>query len=166
MPDSMYVTLSRRPSIVGHLLHPRRPGRGDCAAHSPATRVLAGPAEGAEPANWKLKSSEELLDLKVCDMAMGSGAFLVATCRYLSARLARSLAESKRQIRPAIPQANTRRWITHIASRGQRPRDSRSPSGSRLLSLRGQSQSHGSRDGEAALLWLVTLAKDRPFSFL
>jgi hypothetical protein len=46
-----------------------------------------GPAEGKAPEDWELKSSEELLGLKVCDPAMGSGAFLVQACRWLSDRL-------------------------------------------------------------------------------
>ncbi len=46
-----------------------------------------GPAEGAEPADWRLKSSADLLRLKVCDPAVGSGAILVAACRYLADRL-------------------------------------------------------------------------------
>ena len=46
-----------------------------------------GPAEERDPARWKLKTADELLDLKVADIAMGSGAFLVAACRYLAARL-------------------------------------------------------------------------------
>src|SRR5439155_4895692 len=46
-----------------------------------------GPAEGTEPAEWRLLPPAELLELKICDMAMGSGAFLVASCRYLADRL-------------------------------------------------------------------------------
>jgi hypothetical protein len=34
-----------------------------------------------------LRSPQELLQLKICDMAMGSGVFLVQTCRYLAERL-------------------------------------------------------------------------------
>jgi Eco57I restriction-modification methylase/MmeI, target recognition domain/MmeI, N-terminal domain len=49
--------------------------------------VYVGPAEGAPKAEWKLKPARELLDLKICDMACGSGAFLVQACRYLSERL-------------------------------------------------------------------------------
>lgn len=49
--------------------------------------VYHGPAEGRAPEGWELKSSEELLDLKICDPAMGSGAFLVQVCRWLSDRL-------------------------------------------------------------------------------
>jgi hypothetical protein len=49
--------------------------------------VYAGPAEGLPKNEWKLKSPKEILELKVCDMAMGSGAFLVQACRYLAERL-------------------------------------------------------------------------------
>lgn len=49
--------------------------------------VYRGPAEGLPRAEWKLKSPAEILDLKVCDPAMGSGAFLVQACRYLGDRL-------------------------------------------------------------------------------
>jgi type II restriction/modification system DNA methylase subunit YeeA len=33
---------------------------------------------------------DQVLDLKVCDPAMGSGAFLVEACRQLAARLTRA----------------------------------------------------------------------------
>lgn len=49
--------------------------------------VYQGPPDGWPRAQWKLKSPQEILDLKVCDMAMGSGAFLVQVCRYLAERL-------------------------------------------------------------------------------
>ena len=49
--------------------------------------VYVGPAEGLPRSQWKLKSAKQIVDLKVCDMAMGSGAFLVQACRYLSERL-------------------------------------------------------------------------------
>ena len=38
--------------------------------------VYVGPAEGMPKDEWKLRSAKELLDLKICDMACGSGAFL------------------------------------------------------------------------------------------
>jgi len=49
--------------------------------------VYLGPSEGLTKEHWELKLPREILDLKICDMAMGSGAFLVQTCRYLSERL-------------------------------------------------------------------------------
>ena len=46
-----------------------------------------GPADGADPADWQVRPAAELLDLKVLDPAMGSGAFLVSACRFLGERL-------------------------------------------------------------------------------
>ena len=49
--------------------------------------VYVGPVEGKPRDEWRLKTSGELLDLKICDPAMGSGAFLVQVCRWLAERL-------------------------------------------------------------------------------
>ncbi len=49
--------------------------------------VYIGPAEGKPRSEWILKTPAELLNLKICDPAMGSGAFLVQVCRYLAERL-------------------------------------------------------------------------------
>jgi len=49
--------------------------------------VYEGVAEGKPKEEWRLRSPAELLQLKICDMAMGSGAFLVQTCRYLAGKL-------------------------------------------------------------------------------
>ncbi len=46
-----------------------------------------GPLQTADTKQWKLRSSEELLAMKIADIAMGSAAFLVAAARYLAARL-------------------------------------------------------------------------------
>lgn len=59
--------------IVQHTLDP--------LAHAP------GPAEGAEKEQWQVKPAEELLQLTVCDPAMGSGAMLVSATRYLAERV-------------------------------------------------------------------------------
>jgi hypothetical protein len=55
--------------------------------HTLEPLVYQGPAEGLPKEQWRLRSPKEILDLKVCDMAMGSGAFLVQACRYLSERV-------------------------------------------------------------------------------
>src|SRR5690606_29514544 len=47
----------------------------------------SGPAQTADRDAWRLRPPAELLELKVADVAMGSGAFLVGACRYLAARL-------------------------------------------------------------------------------
>ena len=54
--------------------------------HTLEPLVYLGPADGWPREQWTLKSPKDILDLKVCDMAMGSGAFLVQVCRYLADR--------------------------------------------------------------------------------
>lgn len=46
-----------------------------------------GPLQTADTGEWRLKPADQILDLKVADIAMGSAAFLVAACRYLGDRL-------------------------------------------------------------------------------
>ncbi|MGI5420322.1 Eco57I restriction-modification methylase domain-containing protein [Actinomadura luteofluorescens] len=46
-----------------------------------------GPLQTADKSEWKPKTSDEILSLKVADIAMGSAAFLVAACRYLAGHL-------------------------------------------------------------------------------
>ena len=59
--------------------------------------VYEGVAEGKPKAEWQLKSAADLLNLKIADIAMGSGAFLVQVCRYLGERLTEAweIAERK-----------------------------------------------------------------------
>jgi type I restriction-modification system DNA methylase subunit len=46
-----------------------------------------GPLQEQDQSKWVLKSSVEILNLKIADIAVGSGAFLVAAARYLAMRL-------------------------------------------------------------------------------
>lgn len=46
-----------------------------------------GPLQTADSTLWKLKGSTEILNLRIADIAVGSGAFLVAAARYLGERL-------------------------------------------------------------------------------
>jgi hypothetical protein len=46
-----------------------------------------GPHQTPDESAWRLRSSDDLLSLKVADIACGSGAFLVAAARYLADRL-------------------------------------------------------------------------------
>jgi hypothetical protein len=59
--------------------------------------VYVGPAEGKPKGEWALRPAMELLDLKVCDMACGSGAFLVQACRYLSERLVEAWEDAEKR---------------------------------------------------------------------
>ncbi|GGT04961.1 hypothetical protein GCM10010222_53360 [Streptomyces tanashiensis] len=46
-----------------------------------------GPLQTADRTQWRPKLADDLLKLKVADIAMGSAAFLVAACRYLAVAL-------------------------------------------------------------------------------
>jgi len=129
-----------------------------------------GPAEGKAPEDWELKSAEELLDLKICDPAMGSGAFLVQACRWLSDRLVeawsateaagkkidsegRILGEGGGEAFEPLPQDAEERAIVArrlIAERCLYGVD-KNPLAVELAKLS---------------LWLTTMSKGRPFGFL
>ena len=68
--------------------------------------VYVGPAEGKPKEEWKLRSAKELLDLKICDMACGSGAFLVQACRYLSERLLEAWEDAEQRANPGVAAAS------------------------------------------------------------
>ena len=166
LAGSVYVTkaLERRASgtyytpralaeeVVRHALDP--------IVHAP------GPAEEADPAAWALKPPRELLELRVCDMAMGSGAFLVAACRYLAARLVE-----------AWEALGEGRWTVEGARAAGEPGEVLVPADEldrdvlarRLVCdrcLYGVDKNPMAVDMAKLSLWLVTMARDRPFSFL
>ena len=86
LPGSVFVTAgTTRRSTGTHYTPPSL--TEPIVLHTLEPLVYVGPAEGLPREEWKLKSPKEILDLKVCDMAMGSGAFLVQACRYLADRL-------------------------------------------------------------------------------
>lgn len=122
-----------------------------------------GPADGAPPDDWKLPPATELLDLRICDIAMGSGAFLVAACRYLAARLLEAWSAEGLSVGDSVgppggtpvplPGEETDREVLAI----------------RLVADRciyGVDRNPMAVEMAKLSLWLVTLAKDRPFSFL
>lgn len=95
--------LRGRPAVVeaGGLVVVETPSRRNSGAHyTPAKlaeevveHALAplvhrpGPHQTAERDQWKLRSSTDILGLRVADIACGSGAFLVAAARYLARRV-------------------------------------------------------------------------------
>ena len=86
LPGSVYVTAgSDRRSTGTHYTPPSL--TEPIVRHTLEPLVYEGPAEGLPKEQWKLRAPKQILGLKVCDMAMGSGAFLVQACRYLAERL-------------------------------------------------------------------------------
>ena len=92
----------------------------------------------------------QLLALKLCDPAMGSGAFLVETCRQLGAHLVRA-------------------WELHSQTPAIPPDEEPLLHARRLVAQRclyGVDKNPFAVDLAKLSLWLVTLAKDHPFTFL
>src|SRR5205807_1270981 len=116
-----------------------------------------GPAEGAEPAAWLLRPAAEILGLRVCDLAMGSGAFLVAACRYLAERVVEAWEREEAAFDPAtgtlLPEGAEDRLT--LARRLVAER-----------CLYGVDLNPMAVDMAKLSLWLVTLARNRPFTFV
>ncbi|MFB8207943.1 Eco57I restriction-modification methylase domain-containing protein [Streptomyces sp. NPDC056010] len=84
---SLYVTESSLRKNTGTHYTPRFLAE-DVVRHALEPLVYEpGPLQTADAGEWRLKSPEQILALKVADIAMGSAAFLVAACRYLGDRL-------------------------------------------------------------------------------
>ena len=130
--------------------------------------AYVGPAEGTPRKQWALKSPAELLALKICDPAMGSGAFLVQACRWLSDRLveAWSLVEATGKTMSVDGEV-----LEAGAAKEPLPRDSeaRTVIARRLIAERclyGVDLNPLAVELAKLSIWLVTLAKGRPFGFL
>lgn len=93
---------------------------------------------------------EQILDLKVCDPAMGSGAFLVESCRLLGERLVRAW-----ELHGATPKVPDDEDVLTFARRVVAER-----------CLYGVDKNIFAVDLAKLSLWLATLAREHPFTFL
>lgn len=130
--------------------------------------AYVGPAEGTPREQWVLKSPAELLDLKICDPAMGSGAFLVQACRWLSDRLVEAWSEVEARGKTLNVDGEV---LDAGAAKEPLPRDSeaRTVIARRLIAERclyGVDLNPLAVELAKLSIWLVTLAKGRPFGFL
>ncbi len=96
----------------------------------------------------------QILDLKVCDPAMGSGAFLVEACRQLAVVLVTSWRTSDTHTPPPPPDLAGEDELVFARRKIAR------------RCLYGVDRNPVAVDLAKLSLWLVTLAKDRPLTFL
>jgi hypothetical protein len=82
-----YVTRSHRRAATGTHYTPRQLAEEVAEGTLQPLVYRPGPLETSDQSQWKIRPASEILKLKVADIAMGSGAFLVAACRYLADRL-------------------------------------------------------------------------------
>jgi hypothetical protein len=130
--------------------------------------VYVGPAEGKPREEWQLKSVAELLDLKICDPAMGSGAFLVQVCRWLAERLVEAWIQSESADKYVTVEGEVRDTVTDEEPL-PRNGEERIVIARRLIAERclyGVDLNPLAVELAKLSIWLVTLAKGRPFGFL
>lgn len=156
---SMYVTETSHRRDTGTEYTPRELA-DEVVKHALEPLVYdPGPASEPGPAKWKLKSSEEILDLRVCDPAVGSGAFLVAACRFLADRVVEAwTAEKSPLIGELSAQAPPEGEVDDLTIEARRRVAERC--------LFGIDRDPMAVEMAKLSLWLTTMARERPFSFL
>ena len=139
-----YTTKELADEVVEHTLAP--------LCYSP------GPQDTPDTNQWRIRPSADILNLKVCDPAVGSGAILVAACRYLADRLIEAWrAEGDPRAAETATAANDpNRLDVVIEARRQVAEQccygvDRNPMAVEMAKLS---------------MWLTTVARNRPFTFL
>jgi hypothetical protein len=169
-PGSVYLTTSSDRRITG--THYTPPSLTEpIVRYTLEPLVYGGPAEGKPEEEWVLRSAREILALKICDMACGSGAFLVQACRYLSERLvdawARAEAENSGKV-VVTPEGELSEARPSECVIPKDP-DERLTVARRLVAdrcLYGVDVNPMAVEMAKLSLWLVTLEKGKPFTFL
>ncbi len=160
--DDLLIALDRRiarnatPHVIhagGLILQPTDERRRSGSHYTP--RALTEPIvrKTLAPVLQRLGENptpKQILDLKVCDIAMGSGAFLVEACRQLGDALVKAWGVHGE--RPPIPADEDEVLLARriIAQR----------------CLYGVDRNAMATDLAKLSLWLATLARDHPFTFL
>jgi MmeI, DNA-methyltransferase domain len=124
---------------------------GSHTPHSLTERIVRHALEPAVERLGPDATPEQILNLKVCDPAMGSGAFLVEACRALAGRLVEAWSRYPEK-KPVIP-----------------PDEDAELHAKRLVAQRclyGVDKNPLATDLAKLSLWLATLARDHEFTFL
>jgi methylase of polypeptide subunit release factors len=167
---SLYVTAGTARRQTGTQYTPRTLTES-VVEHALAPLVYTGPAEGQPPEAWQLKPAGQILDLKICDFACGSAAFLVAAARYLSARLTEAWDAAQREHGAGVQITPYGHPSTGLAEEELIPVD---PDERGLYALRivverclyGVDRNPLAVEMAKLSLWLLTLQRSRPFTFL
>ena len=161
---SRYVTRSHRRAATGTHYTPRSLAEEVAEGALQPLVYRPGPLETSDSTQWKPRPSTQILDLKVADIAMGSGAFLVAACRYLADRLIEAwLAEGDAEAL-AMDLHRTASRVGADAEADQLELKAR-----RLITehcLYGIDINPLAVEMAKLFLWLITMDRERPFGFL
>jgi hypothetical protein len=135
--------------------------------------LFDGPAEGKPRAEWRLKSPEEILSLRVVDPACGSGAFLVQACRHMAQHLVQAWGERERTTAEdlRLPDAKPLSDAGGASKDKPLPREEyqRLIAAQRAIAsgcLYGVDKDPLAVEMAKLSLWLITLDPGKPFTFL
>jgi hypothetical protein len=161
---SRYVTRSHRRAATGTHYTPRSLAEEVAEGALQPLVYRPGPLETSDTSQWRIRPSKQMLELKVADIAMGSGAFLVAACRYLADRLIEAWLDEGDAEALAMDLHRTAGRVGADAEANQL-----------LLKARREITEHclyGVDINPLAVemaklsLWLITMDTERPFGFL
>jgi hypothetical protein len=119
-----------------------------------------GPQNEPDQEKWKLRNPAALLDLRICDPAVGSGAILTAAGRYLADRLVESVAEHG---------PGEGLFASRLANLVAAPPEEQVVLARREVvdhCLYGVDKNPVAAEMAKLSLWLTTMARERPFTFL
>ncbi|MFD7008092.1 Eco57I restriction-modification methylase domain-containing protein [Rhodococcus jostii] len=162
LPGRRYLAPSiRRASTGTHYTPPQLAERIVAGALEPLI-YRPGPLDTADRDSWVLRPSDEIRDLRIADIAMGSGAFLVSACRYLADRLleARSAEGEEQALRETtrIARGTADAEVPPVLLAARREIAERC--------LYGVDINHLAVEMAKLSLWLLTMDPQRPFGFL
>ncbi|MBK6534037.1 MAG: hypothetical protein IPF99_32045 [Deltaproteobacteria bacterium] len=167
---SVYVTEGTTRRSTGTHYTPRRLTE-EVVKYTLEPLVYAGPAEGLPREAWTLRAAKDLLALRVCDLAMGSGAFLVQVCRYLAERLVEAWEAAERAAGGGLVVTPEGELTASDPRERALPADveERLALARRYVAdrcLYGVDINPMAVEMAKLSLWLVTLQRDRPFTFV
>jgi hypothetical protein len=164
LPGGRYVARSSRRAATGTHYTPRSLAEEIVIGALEPLVYRPGPLDTADETTWQLRTSEEIKQLRVADIAMGSGAFLVAACRYLADRMVEAWRAEGRADALAA-RRHQQEYRTGADAEAELV----------VLDARRQVAEHclyGVDVNPLAVemaklsLWLVTMDRERPFGFL
>ena len=164
LPRGRYVTRSSRRAATGTHYTPRSLAEEVAEGALQPLVYRPGPLETSDSAAWRPRPSTEILQLRVADIAMGSGAFLVAACRYLADRLVEAWQAEGHADALAMELHRTAGRIGADAEAERILLDAR-----RLIAehcLYGVDINPLAVEMAKLSLWLITMDRERPFGFL
>jgi hypothetical protein len=168
-PGSLYLTDSDARANTGAVYTPKFLAEQVVQGALEPLVYEPGPLETEDKSAWRIKTPEQILALKVVDIAAGSGAFLVAAARYLAGKLleARLVHTPAPKLLGAPPEP-TADHAPHPRLAVERTEQDELDARRTIIDhcIYGVDINPMAVEMAKLSLWLITLDRNRPFGFL